>query len=58
MLKVGASRVCMNPPADFFPTPDQRNFEGMYNDMFCRAIAVEQGESRLLFVTWETERVP
>lgn len=58
MLKVGASKVCMNPPQDLFPTPDHRHFEGMYDDMFCRAIAIEQGEKRLLFVTYETERVP
>lgn len=66
-LRVGAGKASLNPtPAMFpFPTPAKSDWglkpittEAIYNDMDCRAIAIDNGTDKILFVAFELGGVP
>lgn len=65
-LKVGAAKVCINPTEDMYPIPnrmadfglEEMSQEEPYDDMNCRAIAIDNGKDRLLFLTFELAGAP
>ncbi|MDO4333405.1 MAG: hypothetical protein Q4C58_12085 [Eubacteriales bacterium] len=65
-LKVGAAKVCINPTPDMYPIPNRitdfglepMSQEAPYDDMNCRAIAVDNGKKKLLFLTFELAGAP
>lgn len=66
MLNVGAAKVCINPSVDMYPFPPIKGDWGagevapvaVYDDMNCRAIAIENGTKKILFLSYELPRVP
>ena len=58
-LKVGAARVCIDPPAEQYPFPS--NF-GMCDESrdpcYVRALAIDNGERKILFVVYEMSDIP
>lgn len=58
-LKVGAARVCIDPPREEYPFPS--NF-GMCDESrdpcHVRVIAVDNGEKKILFVVYELSDIP
>ncbi len=66
MLRAGAARVCINPADDMFPVPflmtdfglEPMQQEEKYDDMNCRAIFVDNGEKKVLFVCYELGGAP
>lgn len=65
-LKAGAAKVCINPTQDMYPIPNLVGDFGMepvpqvepYDDMNCRAIAVESCGKKILFLTFELGGAP
>lgn len=65
-LKVGAAKVCINPTPDMYPIPNKISDFGLepaaqelpYDDMNCRAIAIDTGKDKLLFLTFELGGAP
>lgn len=65
-LKVGAAKRCINPTPDMYPIPNKISDFGLepmsqeapYDDMDCRAIAVDTGKAKLLFLTFELSGAP
>ncbi|MCC8045952.1 MAG: neutral/alkaline non-lysosomal ceramidase N-terminal domain-containing protein [Clostridiales bacterium] len=65
-LKVGAAKLCINPTADMYPIPNKMTDFGLepmsqeapYDDMNCRAIAIDTGETKLMFLTFELAGAP
>lgn len=66
MLKVGAGKVCINPTPDMYPIPNKITDFGLepmsqeepYDDMFCRAIAIDNGKEKVMFLTFELGSSP
>lgn len=65
-LQVGAAKKCINPTSDMYPIPNKISDFGLepmsqempYDDMNCRAIAVDTGKEKLLFLTFELAGAP
>lgn len=65
-LKVGAAKACINPTPDLYPIPSSFADWGVapllqecpYDDMFCRAIAIDNGEEITILMTWDTMGYP
>lgn len=65
-LRVGAAKVCINPAPDMYPIPNWITDFGLepmqqmepYDDMNCRAIAIDTGKDRLMFLTFELAGAP
>ena len=66
-LMVGAGRQVISPTADVFPflssisngENDQSMIAyGVHDDIYCRAIIIENGTDSLLFVSWELPTIP
>lgn len=58
-LFAGASRVCIDPPAEAYPFPT--NFclcEDKYNECYVRAVAINNSERTILFVVYELSDIP
>lgn len=66
VLRAGAGKVCINPTPDMYPIPGYITDFGLepmqqiepYDDMNCRAIAVDTGHVKLLFLTFELGGAP
>ncbi|MCD7918532.1 MAG: hypothetical protein LUG45_00350 [Clostridiales bacterium] len=53
-LKAGAARVCIDPPAEEYPFPSNfGTLDGIYDPCHVRALALESGGRRLVFVVYE-----
>lgn len=65
-LRVGAAKVCINPTPDMYPFPVRKCDWGVdafspaevYDDMNCRAIAIDNGNKTILLLTYELGSVP
>ena len=65
-LLAGAARVCINPAPDMYPIPGKITDFGLepmqqeepYDDMNCRALAVDNGTQRMLLLTFELAGAP
>lgn len=65
-LRVGAGKVCINPTPDMYPIPSSFADWGeepllqraIYDDLFCRAIAIDNGIERALFLVYESIGYP
>ena len=65
MLLVGTGKSCINPANDMFPIPSRfADFgvpllqNGIYDDAFCRAIAVDKGTETFMLMSFETRGYP
>ncbi len=65
-LKVGAGKACINPSPDMYPVPGSMTDFGLepmqqmepYDDLNCRAIAIETDKSKVMFLTFELGSAP
>lgn len=65
-LKVGAAKVCINPTPDMYPVAGTMSDFGLepmkqmepYDDMNCRAIAIDTGKTKVLFLSFELAGAP
>lgn len=65
-LRVGAAKVCINPTPDMYPIPNKISDFGLepmsqelpYDDMNCRAIAIDNGKEKILLLTFELGGAP
>lgn len=58
-LKVGAARVSINPPDEMYPFPSPFGVcDEKRDECFVRAVAIDNGEKRILFVVYELGGVP
>ncbi|MCD8127169.1 MAG: hypothetical protein LUD82_06855 [Clostridiales bacterium] len=58
-LKAGAARVCIDPPAEEYPFPSNfGTLDGIYDPCHVRALALESGGRRLVFVVYELSNLP
>lgn len=55
-LYAGAAKVCMTPPQEMMPAYFHGNmiFEGVYEDIFLRALVFDNGEQRMAMITYES----
>jgi len=65
-LFVGAAKVCINPTPDMYPIPNKitdfglepMSQEAAYDDMNCRAIAIDTGKAKIMLLTFELGGAP
>ena len=59
-LRAGAGRVPITSPAAIFPykVPHEHDFVGVHDDVFARALVLEDGQTRAVIVTLELTQVP
>ena len=65
-LFVGAAKVSINPTPDMYPIPNKitdfglepMSQEAAYDEMNCRAIAIDNGRAKLLLLTFELAGAP
>lgn len=65
-LRVGAAKVSINPTPDMYPIPNKISDFGLepmsqeapYDDMDCRAIAIDTGTEKVMFLTFELGGAP
>lgn len=55
-LYAGAAKVCITPPQEMMPAYFHGNmmFDGVYEDIFMRALVFDNGERRMAFLTYES----
>jgi len=67
MLKAGAGKACINPTTDMFPLPSPKRSdwgikpiqtEAIYNDISVRALALDNGQDKMIFVVYECSGIP
>lgn len=65
-LRVGAGKACINPTAEMYPIPSSFADWGekpllqeeIYDDIYCRAVAIDNGTEQLLLLAYETIGYP
>jgi hypothetical protein len=59
-LRGGAGKASITPPADVFPyvAQGERDFVGIHDEVFARALVLDDGERRAAIVTLEVTAVP
>jgi hypothetical protein len=59
-LKAGAGKASITPPVDVFPyaAPGERDFVGVHDDVFARALVFDDGAHRAAIVMLEVTAVP
>lgn len=59
-LKVGAGIACINPPMELLPFPGYENyqFEGILSDLRVRAVLLDNGSKRYLFLAVDAGSTP
>ena len=59
-LRAGAARISITPPPGIFPykVPRERDFVGVHDDVFARALVLDDGATRAAIVTLEVTQVP
>jgi neutral ceramidase len=59
-LRAGAAKVSITPSADEFPYQwgHERSFVGVHDDVFARALVLDDGNTRVVFVVEEVTSVP
>lgn len=58
-LRVGAGRACVDPPASAYPFPSTFGMmDALRDSCHVRAIALENGEKKILFVIYELADLP
>ncbi|MCM1296432.1 MAG: hypothetical protein NC311_12915 [Muribaculaceae bacterium] len=66
ILRVGAAKRCIDPPPGLYPIPssfadwgqEPLLQEAVYDNVFCRAIVIDNGEQRFLAAVYETMGYP
>lgn len=59
-LRAGAGKVSITPPADVFPylAPREKPIVGVHDDVFARALVLDDGKARVAIVSLEVTTVP
>jgi hypothetical protein len=59
-LRAGAAKVSITPSADEFPytVPKERSFVGVHDDLFARALVLDDGRIKVALVSVEVEEIP
>lgn len=58
-LRVGAARVCIDPPLDQFPFPSNFGMcDELRNSCYVRVLALDNGKKKVLFVVYELSDKP
>lgn len=59
-LRAGAARVTITPPASEFPfvAGNERPFVGIHDDVYARALVLDDGQRRVTLVLLEVTKVP
>lgn len=58
-LKVGASKVCIDPPESEYPFPSNFSLcDSKYDECHVRSIAINNGEKTILFLVYELSDLP
>lgn len=62
-LRAGAARLAITPPQAAFPiaspsSPNDKPFAGVHDDVFARALVLDDGATRLVLVSIENVNVP
>ncbi len=59
-LRAGAGRVAITPPASIFPykVPREHDFVGVHDDVYARALVLDDGKARAVIVSLELTQVP
>ena len=62
-LRAGAAMASITPPVEIFPltspsAPHERPFVGVHDDLFARALVLDDGATRIVLVALEATRVP
>lgn len=58
-LRVGAGKVCIDPPASEYPFPSTFGMmDAIRDSCYVRAIAIDNGEKKILFVIYELSDIP
>ena len=58
-LKVGAAKVCINPPDNMFPAKGEyQDFIGIHDSLFVRAIVMDNGAVKSALISMDMSGVP
>ncbi len=58
-LLVGAGKACIDPAPDMYPMPTRfAECEALYDSCYCRAIAIDNGKDKIIFLTYELSDQP
>jgi hypothetical protein len=59
VLKVGAAKVCIDPPKEMYPFPSNFGMcDESRNPCYVRTLAIDNGEKKILFVVYEMSDIP
>ena len=55
-LYAGAAKICITPPAEMMPAHFHSPFvfEGVYRDIYARALAIDNGQRRIVLISYES----
>jgi hypothetical protein len=59
-LRAGAAKVSITPSADEFPytVPKERSFVGVHDDVYVRALVLDDGQTKVALVSVEVVEIP
>ena len=65
-LRVGAGKACIDPPSEMYPIPSSFADWGVepllqravYDSMYCRAVAIDNGSEKMLIMSFELANYP
>jgi neutral ceramidase len=59
-LLVGVGKTCITPPPDMFPFPMWLGYHitGVHSDLFCRSLVIDNGDNRVLIMSFDLVGVP
>jgi hypothetical protein len=59
-LRAGAAKVSISPSADEFPysTPREKDFVGVHDDLYARALVLDDGATKVALVSVEVVEIP
>ena len=59
-IRVGTGKACINPPEELYPIHRYENyyFEGILEDLHSRAVVVDNGTDKFLFLSLDCRNAP
>ena len=55
-ISAGAAKICITPPSEMMPAyfHGKMIFEGIYEDIYLRALVFDNGDRRMAFLSYES----